>query len=87
MSRSLIPPDGGRMTGSPVKCAGDPELLQEVSTLLDARAHMAGGHGCRVPLPSAQFGAYRAVHLLGRGGMSAVYLADGPTASSSKPSP
>jgi tetratricopeptide (TPR) repeat protein len=53
-------------------------LFQEVSTLLDARAHMvdAASPAELPPLPSAQFGAYRAVSLLGRGGMSAVYLAE-----------
>lgn len=72
-----LPPEVDRLTWLAAKCAGESGLFQEVSTLLDARAHMAGAaQAAEVPLPSAQFGAYRAVHLLGRGGMSAVYLAE-----------
>jgi serine/threonine protein kinase len=60
------------------ECGGDSRLFQEVSTLLEAHAQMAGQARIRElpPTPSALFGAYRAVSLLGRGGMSAVYLAE-----------
>lgn len=72
-----LPPEVDRDTWLAAECADDSGLLQEVSTLLDARAQMAGGaRTTDVPPPSASFGAYRAIQLLGRGGMSAVYLAE-----------
>jgi serine/threonine protein kinase/Tfp pilus assembly protein PilF len=69
------------------RCEGDPLLFQEIWTLLDARARMSRtvgpdgtspvpGKPLERPIPTAQFGAYRAVSLLGHGGMSAVYLAE-----------
>jgi serine/threonine protein kinase len=72
-----LPPDVDRLAWLAAACTGDSGLLREVSTLLDSQALMAGAAStAEVPLPTAQFGAYRAVHLLGRGGMSAVYLAE-----------
>jgi tetratricopeptide (TPR) repeat protein/predicted Ser/Thr protein kinase len=71
-----LPPEVDRLTWVAAQCAGDPGLFQEISTLLDARARMAGAVEAKAPLPSALFGPYRALHLLGQGGMSAVYLAE-----------
>ncbi len=75
---SLALPETDRLAWLADRCAGDPGLFHEVSTLLDARAKMAGvaSSADLPPLPSALFGAYRAVSLLGRGGMSAVFLAE-----------
>jgi serine/threonine protein kinase len=62
----------------------DPEMAAEVIALLDAHTAMSGtgSSGAESPaaeasstVPSGQFGPYRAVELLGHGGMSAVYLA------------
>jgi len=61
------------------RCAGDEELLREVSSLLDANARMAGWEAkSEEPprLPAGPFGVYRPVRLLGHGGMSTVYLAE-----------
>src|SRR5580658_4727115 len=72
-----FPPEVDRLAWLTAQCAGDSGLFREVSTILDARAQMAGAaKTAEMPLPSALFGAYRAVHLLGRGGMSAVYLGE-----------
>ena len=72
-----IPTKRERLEWLSSECAGDSGMLQEVSSLLDARAEMASSvAAARTPLPTASFGAYRATHLLGRGGMSAVYLAE-----------
>jgi serine/threonine protein kinase len=62
------------------RCAGDAELIEEVLSLVEAddavRREPTGMPEAPAPgVPGAQFGAYRAVRLLGRGGMSAVYLA------------
>jgi tetratricopeptide (TPR) repeat protein/predicted Ser/Thr protein kinase len=70
-----LPPEVDRLRWLAAECAGDDRLFREVSTLLAARAQMAGSTA-KTPPPSASFGAYRALHLLGRGGMSAVYLAE-----------
>jgi eukaryotic-like serine/threonine-protein kinase len=72
-----LPREADRLAWLADQCAGDSGLFQEVSTLLEARTHMVEGASGEKPLlPSALFGAYRAVNLLGRGGMSAVYLAE-----------
>ena len=61
------------------RCAGDEELLREVSSLLDANARMTGWEAKSeepAGLPAGLFGVYRPVRLLGHGGMSTVYLAE-----------
>ncbi len=62
------------------RCQGDASLLREVESLLEANAGMR--RASAIPptpepaVPTAKFGAYRAVKLLGRGGMSMVYRAE-----------
>jgi serine/threonine protein kinase len=61
------------------RCAGDEDLLREVSSLLEANARMAGweANSEEPPgLPAGPFGVYRPIRLLGHGGMSTVYLAE-----------
>ena len=75
-----IPPGEGRTLWLEDHCQGDTELLAEVSALLKANSEMAS-RATIAPapgpaVPTAQFGAYRAVELLGRGGMSTVYRAE-----------
>jgi hypothetical protein len=56
--------EGERLAWLAGECAGDSALLQEVSSLLDARAQMAGSAAApSIPLPSASFGTYRAITL------------------------
>src|SRR5580704_7364470 len=84
-----LPPDVDRRAWLESRCQGDTRLFQETWGLLDARVRMSNtsgktGNGISVacalprelPIPTAQFGPYRAVKLLGHGGMSAVYLAE-----------
>jgi serine/threonine protein kinase len=79
-----LPPEVDRVQWLASRCRDDTRLFREISTLLDARAEMnKGGETAAAPsalaepqIPAAQFGAYRAVSLIGRGGMSAVYLAE-----------
>jgi len=72
-----LPPEVDRVRWLAEECAGDARLFDEVSTLLDAREQMANAAQTADPgVPQAPFGAYRAIRPLGRGGMSAVYLAE-----------
>src|SRR5580700_10313811 len=62
-------------------CGDDAALLAEVASLLDATDTMDGDCGAQAivetpAIPNEQFGSYRAVRFLGRGGMGAVYLAE-----------
>ena len=77
-ARSL--PEGrDRAAWVALQCGTDPDLLEEVVSLLDAHAkiQLAGQLPPTVApvLPVGLFGAYRAVEFLGRGGTSAVYRA------------
>jgi serine/threonine protein kinase len=73
------PPGAERRKWLEEQCRDDAATLREVERLLESHAAIAESPVIRPPaeaaIPSAQFGAYRAVSLLGRGGMSAVYLA------------
>src|SRR5271154_6005232 len=75
-----IPPGEDRTLWLKDHCQGDPELLAEVSALLKANSDMAScatiPRSPEPAVPTAQFGAYRAVELLGRGGMSTVFRAE-----------
>ena len=62
------------------RCGDDAELKAEVSSLLAAHDAMAtqpepAEANPEPVVPSEHFGAYRLVRLVGRGGMSVVYLA------------
>jgi serine/threonine protein kinase len=74
------PPGEERRKWLEEQCRDDPATLREVQSLLESHAAIAESTVSRPPagaaIPAAQFGAYRAVSLLGRGGMSAVYLAE-----------
>ena len=74
------PPGEERRKWLEEQCRDDPATLREVESLLESHAALAASPVNRPPaetaIPTAQFGAYRAVSLLGRGGMSAVYLAE-----------
>ena len=63
------------------RCQSDRKLFTDVCLLLKSHEEMAGQEieeetAPEPSLPSGQFGAYQPVKLIGRGGMSAVYLAE-----------
>jgi serine/threonine protein kinase len=62
------------------RCQGDADLLNEVASLLEANSEMRSSTPVPAAAPSAvptaKFGVYRAVELLGRGGTSTVYRAE-----------
>lgn len=58
------------------ECGFDSSLFEEVSSLLNARERLAHRVAEPPSPPTDRFGAWRPVRLLGRGGMSAVYLAE-----------
>jgi eukaryotic-like serine/threonine-protein kinase len=77
---SLLLPEGAdRDAWIEAQCQGDSELIVEVRSLLEAHAKMEAADQVAPQsapgIPTASFGAYRAAELLGRGGMSSVYLA------------
>jgi serine/threonine protein kinase len=79
---ALARPASERASWIEAQCQGDIATLQEVLSLLNAHAAMASATTAPAPaepdspLPTAHFGPYRAIRLLGRGGMSAVYQAE-----------
>jgi tetratricopeptide (TPR) repeat protein len=77
---SLLLPEGAdRGVWIEAQCQGDSDLLLEVRSLLEAHAKMQDAYRVAPEaapgIPTASFGSYRAAKLLGRGGMSSVYLA------------
>jgi hypothetical protein len=63
------------------RCGNDPQVMAEVWSLLAAHSAMAtqpepAQTSPEPAIPNEQFGVYRPVRLVGRGGMSAVYLAE-----------
>ncbi len=74
-----LPPGVDRAAWIEQQCQGDIEILQEVRDLLEAHAEMEAAVEPSVPadpgIPTASFGPYRAIGLLGQGGMSSVFLA------------
>jgi len=54
----------------------DSSLFTEVSSLLNARERLAHRVAESPSLPADRFGVWRPIRLLGRGGMSTVYLAE-----------
>jgi serine/threonine protein kinase len=75
-----IPPGADRTAWVNEHCRDDDAMLAEVLSLLEARTAMRSDAAPVRPaesfIPTAQFGAYRAVDLLGQGGMSSVYRAE-----------
>lgn len=74
-----LPPGVDRRKWLEEQCGNDGGTLHEVQNLLNSHEAISRAADSRPSIepavPAAQFGAYRAVRLLGRGGMSAVYLA------------
>src|SRR5580704_13933400 len=75
-----LPPGDDRQVWLESRCQGDPSLFEEVASMLASNAEMR--NAAAIPLipppavPTAKFGAYQAVELLGRGGTSTVYRAE-----------
>jgi serine/threonine protein kinase len=77
----LLSEDTNRTAWLAQRCGDNAQLMAEVSSLLAAHDAMATHpEPAQITpepvIPSEQFGAYRMVRLVGRGGMSAVYLAE-----------
>jgi serine/threonine protein kinase len=74
-----LPVSADRAAWLEAESSGDTGLLREVLDLLEAHQAMktatGTGSAAEAAVPTAAFGPYRAIRLLGRGGMSSVYLA------------
>jgi serine/threonine protein kinase len=65
-----------------LRCNGDPALVAEVASLLEhhrlatSEPHVSAPISPMAEVPNEMFGVYRPIRLIGRGGMSSVYLAE-----------